>query len=67
MRQKSRTYSRTILSTSSDGGGDEYKETLRKVINFQRGVEANLQGACPVGRRRGRFVSAPMRRRSEKV
>ena len=53
MRQKSRTYSRTILSTSSDGGGDEYKETLRKVINFERGVEANLQGACPVGRDEG--------------
>ena len=37
---------------------------LRKVINFERGVEANLRGACPVGRDDGdrSYVAQPVGR-----
>ena len=37
---------------------------LRKVINFERRVEANLQGACPVGCNDGdrSYVAQPISR-----
>ena len=49
--ESSRTYIRTTLSTSSDGGGGEQRKHFQKVIKLKNeGLKLTCGAGCPVDR-----------------